>query len=225
MDNKTVLDKKKLINAYGHGLGSIMTQMIPLFFPPPYPSTRPTAIPSFHPNISLFHRRHQSSSMPPSMSSVKYILATKSSSLPVVLTDGWWQILWRLVSYGWQQMELRRREVSFHGSPSSVFLPRSPPSFFFVVALYENEKATSYRPEFSPSSSLFHCRATMIRSFLYELFLARSTSLLLLAAPSPAASQCTLVIRHDERGDTGANMIQSNVLAERIKSARLMPNK
>lgn len=139
-----------------------MRQMI-LF---PSISIRPTTIPSLHPNISLFHRRYQSSSTPPSMSSVKYILATKSSSLPVILirvvVDSW-----RLVSYGWQQMELRRREASFHGSPSSVFLPRSPSSvfflfrcvpllpssFFFVAALYENEKATSYQTD-SPSRHL-----------------------------------------------------------------------
>lgn len=81
--SRTMKWSQTKINEYTGGrstLGPKMKQMIPLSLSIDQP-TRLTAIPSFHPDIDPFHRKHQSSSMPPSMSSVKYILATKSSFL------------------------------------------------------------------------------------------------------------------------------------------------
>lgn len=81
-DDEMVSDKNKRIHEWKiHSLGPKMKQIIPLSPSVDQPPTRPTAIPSFHPDIFPFHREYQSSSMPPSMSSVKYILATKSSFL------------------------------------------------------------------------------------------------------------------------------------------------
>lgn len=163
----------------------------------PYRPTRPTAIPSFHPNISLFHQRHQSSSMPPPMSSVKYILATKSSSLPVVLVDGWWQTLgdsFRTDGSRWSWSGGRHHFTDL--LPRYSFLvPLFPFSFFFVAGLYENEKTTSYQTEslsviFSfPLSATGYGMLPPLRALL-----ACSISMLFLAL-SPRL-QCTLMIRH-----------------------------
>lgn len=158
------------MNAYGYGLSSKMRQIF--LFPPPYRSIRPTAIPSFHPNISLFHRKHQSR-FDATVDAIREIHFSYEVVFSPCRPHGWVVVdSWRLVSYGWQQMELRRKEASFHGSPSSVFLPRSPSSVFFLFrcgSLREWKGRILPETESPSVISSFPLSATVC-SLLYELF-------------------------------------------------------
>lgn len=144
--------------------------------------------------------------MLPSMSSVKYILATKSSSLPVVLVDGWWKTLgdsFRTDGSRWSWGGGRHHFTDL--LPRYSFLiPLLSSSFFFVAALYENEKATSYQTE---SLSLRHLLFSSAGYGMLPPLRALSGPFYLDAvfSPSPAASMHS----RDSpwRGDTGANMI------------------
>lgn len=94
--------------------------------------------------------------MPPPMSSVKYILATKSSSL----SSSWTSSSGRLLATRFARMAADGVETEgdiisriSSAASSSPLLLRSP-SFFFVAALYENEKA-SYQTRVSHPLLLF----------------------------------------------------------------------
>lgn len=155
---------------------------------------------AFHPHIFPLHREHQSSSMPPSMSSAKYILATKSSFLSSSSWTGGGRLLAiRFVRMAADGVETKGRP-SFHGSlvprTFSFLVPLLIPfSLLFVAALYENEKVTSYqRDRASPTSfplSLSRLTLPSPFSLLRALFLVCSTSMSSPPPPpalSPAAS-------------------------------------
>lgn len=105
--------------------------------------------------------------MPPSMSSVKYILATKSSFLSSSWM-GWWTPgdSFRTDGSRWSCGGGRHHFTVL--LPRSSFLVSFLPSFFYVATLYENEKATSYQIE-SPSAILFSVLDRYAPS--YRLFL------------------------------------------------------
>lgn len=145
-------------------------------FPPPYRSIRPTAIPSFHPNISLFHQRHQSSSMPPSMPSVKYILATKSS-LPVSSSSwmggGRLLVATRFVRMAADGVEAEGGIIS---RISFLSIPSSFPFFrllSFSLRLFTRMKRPHLTRNRVSLRSLFLCRlqyAPSSTNFFFSLF-------------------------------------------------------
>lgn len=167
---------------------------------PSYP-----AIPSFRSHISPFHPSAPIE-FDATVDVIREIHFSYEVVFPVVIVGRVVVDSWRFVSYGWQQMELRRKGASFHGSRASrIFPPRpiTPSSLFFVAALYENEKVTSYqRDRASPSS--FPLLATGMLPSLQGLFLVCSTTM-----SSPALSPAASMHSRDSlwRGDTGANMI------------------
>lgn len=153
-----------------------MKQMIPLC-PSPYRLTRPAAIPSFHLDICplLPERVPVEFDATAPMSSVKYILATKSSFLSSSWRGGGGLLAIRFVRMAADGVVA---EGGYHFTgllPRSSFLVMLLPSFSFVVALYENEKATSYQIE-SPSANLFSALDRYAPSY-GSLFLVCSTSM------------------------------------------------
>lgn len=156
--------------------------------------TRPTAIPSFHLDISSLPLESTSRVRCHRADVIREIHFSYEVVFPVVIIGRVVVDSQRFVSYGWQQMELRRWEASFHGSPASrsSFLLPLLPSFSFVAALYENEKATSYQIELPPSrllrSSLFRPRpvCSLLRALSGLFYLD------VVLGPLPAAHRCTL---------------------------------
>jgi len=155
------------------------------------------AIPSFHLNIFPFHQA------PIEFDATVDVIREIHFSYEIVFMDDMVVVdSRRLVSYGWQQMELRRREASFHGSSSSVLLPPPASSVFLLHCDSLREWKGNILPDrVSLRHPLFLSRP--VCSLFYRLFLVCSTSM---SSPAlPLRLQCTLVIRCGK--DTGANMI------------------
>lgn len=173
--------------------------MIPLSFSAE--PTRPTAIPSFHPHISPFHR-DAPIEFDATVDVIREIHFSYEVVFPVVIVDvGWWWIpgdsfhtdgsRWSWDGGGHHFTDLVPRTFSF-------LVPLLSFSLFFVAALYENEKVTSYQRDRASLSTLPLSRSVCsLLSLSCGLFLV---SFLPRCYPQPFLSrlQCTLVIRCDE---------------------------
>lgn len=134
--------------------------------------------------------------MPPPMSSVKYILATKLSSPSSSWTSSGRLLATRFVRMAADGVETEGNIISRISSAASSSPLLS--SFSFVAALYENEKA-SYQTRVSHPPYSFPCTVGMLPTSLSLQTLSGLFYLdvALPLSPDPLLSrpQCTLVIR------------------------------